>query len=105
MKIFLASSSELASDRKAFEAFVDQQNKLLVDQQLLLELVMWEDFLDAMSQTRLQDEYNKALRSCDVFVMLYHTKVGKFTGEEFETAFGQFQETNRPRIYTYLAVC
>ena len=29
------------------------------------------------------------------------TKVGKYTEEEFETAFGQFQATNKPLIYTY----
>ena len=56
--------------------------------------MLWEDFLDAVSQTRLQDEYNQAIRECDVFVMLFHTKVGQNTKEEFETAFGQFKATN-----------
>ena len=62
---------------------------------------MWEDFLDAVSQTRLQDEYNKKIRGCDVFVMLFCTKVGQYTEEEFETAFGQFKATNKPFIFTY----
>ena len=62
---------------------------------------MWEDFLDAVSQTRLQDEYNKAIRECDIFVMLFFTKVGQYTEEEFETAFGQFKATNKPFIFTY----
>ena len=62
---------------------------------------MWEDFLDAVSKTRLQDEYNKAIRECDVFVMLFFTKVGPYTEEEFATAFGQFKATNKPFIFTY----
>ncbi|MCG6869905.1 MAG: SUMF1/EgtB/PvdO family nonheme iron enzyme, partial [Gammaproteobacteria bacterium] len=66
-----------------------------------LRLILWEDFLDVVSRTRLQDEYNKAIRECDVFVMLFFSKVGKYTEEEFETAFGQFQATNRPFIFTY----
>ncbi|PYJ70271.1 MAG: hypothetical protein DME76_06055 [Verrucomicrobia bacterium] len=33
--------------------------------------------------------------------MLFNTKVGKYTEEEFETAFGQFKETNKPFIFTY----
>ena len=30
------------------------------------ELVLWEDFIDVMSQTRPQDEYNKTIRDCDL---------------------------------------
>jgi len=49
----------------------------------------------------LQDAYNRAIQDCDVFVMLFRTKVGKYTAEEFGRAFGQFQGTGKPRIYTY----
>ena len=100
-KIFLASSSELQEDRKEFEIFINRKNKEWVDQGVFLELVQWEDFLDAVSKTRLQEEYNKAIRECDLFVMLFFTKVGQYTAEEFETAFGQFQATPKPFIFTY----
>jgi hypothetical protein len=100
-KIFLASSSELEEDRKEFEIFINRKNKDWVDKGVFLKLVIWEDFLDAMSQTRLQDEYNKAVRESDLFVMLFCTKVGEYTEEEFKTAFGQFQASNRPFILTY----
>jgi hypothetical protein len=100
-KLFLASSSELKEDRKQFEIFINRKNKDWFDKGVFLELVIWEDFLDAVSQTRLQDEYNKAIRECDLFVMLFFTKVGKYTLEEYETAFGQFKATNRPFIFTY----
>ena len=100
-KIFLASSSELKEDRKEFEIFISRRNKAWVSQGVYLELVQWEDFMDALSQTRLQDEYNKAIKDCDLFVMLFFTKVGQYTAEEFETAFGQFKATNKPFIFTY----
>lgn len=100
-KIFLASSSELIDDRKEFTIFINGKNNEWIDKGVFLELVTWEDFLDALSQTRLQDEYNKAIRQCDIFVMLFFTKVGKYTEEEFETAFGQFKATNKPFIFTY----
>ena len=54
-----------------------------------------------MSETRLQDEYNKAVRACDIFVSLFFTKTGKFTEEEFDTAHRQFKSTGNPRIYTF----
>jgi hypothetical protein len=101
IKIFLASSSELKSDREQFEIFIGRKNNDWVKKGIHLELVVWENFLDAMSQSGLQSEYNKQIRDCDIFVMLFFTKVGKYTEEEFETAFGQFKETNKPFIFTY----
>ena len=54
-----------------------------------------------MSETRLQDEYNKAIRDCDIFVCLFFTRTGKFTEEEFDTAYRQFQVSSKPLIYTF----
>jgi TIR domain len=100
-KLFLASSFELKDDREQFEIFINRKNNDWVAKGVFLQLVIWEDFLDAVSQTRLQDEYNKAIRDCDLFVMLLSTKVGQYTEEEFETAIGQFKSTNKPFVFTY----
>ena len=43
----------------------------------------------------------KAVRESDIFVLLAHNKIGKYTAEEFGQAFGQFSETSKPFIYTY----
>lgn len=99
--IFLASSAELLEDRRALQILISDRNKTWVNRGAQLELLHWEDFIDAMSRTRLQDEYNRAVRGCDVFVMLFFTKVGQYTAEEFEVAFKQFQAEAKPMIYTY----
>ncbi len=101
VRIFLASSAELREDRDAFDLYFRQQNDQLRKQGLYLEIVRWENFLDAMSSTRLQDEYNKAILSCDIFVSLFMTKTGKYTEEEFDLAFKTFQATGKPQVYTY----
>ena len=101
IKIFLASSSELAEDRRDFEIAIGRKNDQLFEKGLFIKIIMWEKFIDAMSRDGLQQEYNKAIRDCDLFVTLFFTKVGAFTAEEFETAFGQFQKTNKPQVYTY----
>jgi hypothetical protein len=101
LKIFLASSSELRNDREQFEIFINRRNKSWVEKGIFLKLIIWEDFIDALSKTRLQDEYNKAIRDSDLFVMLFFTKVGKYTEEEFETAFGNYKKTDKPLIFTY----
>ena len=49
----------------------------------------------------MQSEYNKAVKDCDIFVMLVQNKVGKYTAEEFGHAFGQFSATRKPFIFTY----
>lgn len=101
VKIFLASSFELKSDRDQFEIFISRKNKEWVAKGVFLELVIWEDTLECMEQNRLQDKYNEAIKSCDIFVLLFSTKVGQYTKEEFEIAFGHFQKTKKPIIFTY----
>jgi uncharacterized membrane protein YeaQ/YmgE (transglycosylase-associated protein family) len=101
IRIFLASSSELRKDRDAFDLRMRQLNDRLRNRGIYLKIVRWEHFLDAMSETRLQDEYNRAIRKCDVFVSLFFTKTGKYTEEEFTTAHDHFMSTGRPFIYTY----
>ena len=54
-----------------------------------------------MSETRLQDEYNREIVTCDILVCLFFTKTGKFTEEEFDTAYRRFKETGKPQIFTY----
>ncbi|EKV00375.1 hypothetical protein Lepto7375DRAFT_2484 [Leptolyngbya sp. PCC 7375] len=99
--LFLASSSELKADREQFEIFIYRKCKAWFDRGIFLHLDIWEDFLDAMSAGGLQSEYNKAIQDCDIFVLLAFNKVGKYTAEEFEKAFGQFSETKKPFIFTY----
>lgn len=104
IKLFLASSEELKTDREQVEIFINRKNKDWVDKGFFLELVIWEDFLDAMSQTGLQEEYNKAVRTSDIFLLLFFRKVGKYTEEEFDAAVKQFKATNKPIIFTYFKV-
>ena len=101
IKIFLASSSELENDRREFEIFINRKNNEYIQENIFLQLVLWEDFLDAMSPTRSQDEYNKAVAASDIFVGLFHTKVGKYTNEEFLKALETFKENGKPLIFTY----
>jgi len=101
IKVFLASSEELREDRDAFDLYCRQQNDQLRKQGLYLQIVRWENFLDVMADTRLQDEYNREVRACDIFVSLFMTKTGKYTEEEFDVAHQTFKGTGKPLIYTF----
>jgi len=101
IKIFIASSAELKEDRDQFRKFISKENDRLHKNGYYLEIVQWENFLDAISDTRLQDEYNNAICNCDIVICLFFTKVGKYTAEEFDTAYQNFKNTQRPKIWTY----
>jgi hypothetical protein len=103
IRIFLASSNELEGDRQAFGKFLYEKSKYWKDDRdIFLEMNNWEDFIDAMSETRLQDEYNKTIEESDIFVLLCWTKLGMYTNEEFEVARKHFQQAGKPLIYTYI---
>ncbi len=101
IKIFLASSSELKEEREQFRNFINDENERLETKNIKLKLVRWENFLDAISDTRLQDEYNKEISDCDIVLCLFFTKVGKYTAEEFDTAYQVFKDKGKPKIWTY----
>jgi hypothetical protein len=101
IRIFLASSKELNSDRERFKLFIYEKSNRWKNRDISLEPVMWEDLAAFISQTRSQDEYNKAIKESDIFVMLYFTEVGDFTKEEFEIAINHFIKTGKIKIYTY----
>ena len=102
VKLFLASSSELKTDREQVEIWVNRENKKLVKKGVFLQFNLWEDFLDAMSRTRMQDEYNKVVAQSDIFISLFATKVGQYTEEEFEIAHQSFKKVGKPKyIYTF----
>ena len=101
IKIFLASSSELKEDRDGFDLHFRQANDRWIQKGIYLQILRWENFLDAMSETRLQEEYNEEVRNCDIFLSLFKTKTGKYTEEEFDAAHEAFKAKQKPLIYTY----
>jgi hypothetical protein len=101
IKIFLASSNELLEERERFEIQIYRKCKLWIDQNIFLHLENWEDLSSRLSETRSQDEYNKKIEQCDLFILLAYSKVGVYTAEEFEVAFGSFDKKKKPFIFTY----
>lgn len=99
--LFLASSKELQPERERFELEIYRKCKAWYERGIFLHLDVWEDLSARMAAGGSQSEYNKKVQSADLFILLAYTKVGMYTAEEFETAFGQFQSTHKPFIFTY----
>jgi len=101
IKIFLASSNELKPEREQFEIEIYRKCKTWFDRGVFIHLDIWEDMSARMSLTGSQSEYNKFVKDADLFVFLAYSKVGMYTEEEFENAFGHFKSTQKPFIFTY----
>jgi hypothetical protein len=104
IKIFLASSNQLKPERDQFEIEIYRKTKTWFDKGIFLHLDIWEDMTARLSSTGSQSEYDKFVKSADLFVFLAYSKVGMYTAEEFENAIGQFQSTKKPFIYTYFKI-
>lgn len=99
----MASSAELNADKDVFDIFMSEKNKVYRKRKIDFELRTWKDFVSSIHLEGSQNEYNKYIKKCDIVVFLFHTRVGKFTLEEFNIAFEELQKSNgkRPQIYMY----
>ncbi len=101
-KIFIASSVELKAERELLERLIGKKNKELLKKKVQLVCDIWEDMDDSASPTRKQDDYNESLKEASVVMVLFWTKMGKFTDEEFNTAYELSKNNKRvPRVYLY----
>jgi hypothetical protein len=101
IRIFLASSGELAEDRDGIDLYLRQLNDEYGLRQIYLKVVRWENLTTAVSSSRLQDEYNEEVMQADILLCLFSTKAGPGTVEEFEIGLSSAKATGRPAIYTY----
>jgi hypothetical protein len=101
LRLFLASSSELEAERRAFEIFISRENKVLRKKHFHIEMLIWEDADDSLAKEGLQQRYNEMAAAADIFVALFWTKAGKYTQEEFTAALKNFMTSDKPVIYTY----
>ena len=98
IKLFLAASNELKAEREHVEIHIYRHCKTWFDRGVFLHLDIWEDLSARLSTTRSQDAYNQKVAGCDLFVLPACSKVGMYTAEEFDQAFGVFKDTQKPGI-------
>jgi len=102
IKIFLASSNELATERERIEIFISRENKKYFEDNIFLELVIWEDLKKGFQGKRYQDYLNEEMLKCNIVISMFFTKVGDFTKEEFDVAYKGFKEGRKPNhLYVY----
>jgi tetratricopeptide (TPR) repeat protein len=111
IKVFIASPSDLATERRAFKAVVDDLNKGFGrGAQVTFEPLGWEDIL-ASTGPRSQSVINRDLDSCDIFILVFWRRWGQkapdakpyssYTEEEFYRALARYEKDGKPRICVF----
>lgn len=106
LRVFLASPSDLESERRASRTAVDEANRILASIGWFIELLGWEDRLPGFG--RPQEQINQDVDACDLFLGLLWRRWGEPTGEfdsgfeeEVERARGRRKESDEPEIWIY----
>lgn len=102
IKIFLASSEELKQERLELADFVEHLNHTLEKVGLQVQLVKWEYLDSSMGVQHKQDDYNDALKDCEMCIVIYWTRFGMYTKTELDTAYNRLKEGANPqKLYVY----
>lgn len=102
VKIFIASSNELKSERTEFDVFVNQFNSQFRHKAIFLDLVKWENLDTSMGEEHKQAEYNKKLEECDICIVLFWTKYGEYTESELLKAYEKYIKGEKPyKLHVY----
>ena len=104
IKIFLASSEELADERIRFGDFIRTLDDTYEQRGFRIKLIKWEDLPKGNDGRPTQETYNEHVRQCDLFVSLFYTKAGEFTLDEYNVANQTQCELGKPTIYVFLRV-
>jgi len=103
IRCFLASPGELEEERKELDLFFNQENKKLMEQQnIFLELRLWEQLNHSFTKERFQDSINQKMPSCDIFIFLFYKKIGKYTREEFYKAYRIIKQCANKQKYLFV---
>ncbi len=110
-RVFIASPSDLAQERRAFKEIIDELNDgFAAGADTTLVPLAWEETFSTVGR-RSQSVINDLVDQCDCFVLVLHRRWGQkapdsnyssYTEEEFYRALERFQKTGEPRIFIFL---
>ncbi len=84
-KAFLASSEDLAKERKVIVQTISRLNSQWTKKDVYIELVDWEDMLHSFRSERIQDHFNREMLKCDIVIVLLFKRVGRFVSPNINT--------------------
>ena len=102
IKIFVASSEEMREERLELADFFSHLNRIFKCRGFELEISKWEYLDESMGPAHKQQEYNEEIKTCDLCLVLYWTRLGNYTVEELTTAYDELKAGRKPyKLYVY----
>ena len=90
-KIFIASSSEMRTERLEIVDLLMDLNDKYEDAGIKFEPVIWEYMDSSMRETRKEDDYLKEMVKCQICIVMFWRTLGEYTVEEFDVALKEMQ--------------
>ncbi|NIM11095.1 MAG: NACHT domain-containing protein, partial [Candidatus Aminicenantes bacterium] len=101
IEIFVASGSDLKKERQHAIPIINKLGKALKHLNLNLEIVEWETDLPSGSYNgkTIQEEIDPLLEKSDIVLVLFYSKLGKFTVHEYRLALQK-----KKKIFLYFKI-
>lgn len=90
-KIFIASSSEMRTERLEIIDLLVDLNDEYEDSGIKFEPVVWEFMDSSMRETRKEDDYLREMVKCQICIVMFWRTLGEYTLEEFDVAIKEIQ--------------
>ncbi len=87
IQLFIASSAQLAAERRELTELCLLLNPYLRAHLCQIKLILWEHLDSSMGERHKQEEYNDKLRACDLCLVLFATRLGRYTKIELDLAY------------------
>ncbi|MEM6348686.1 MAG: response regulator [Bacteroidota bacterium] len=104
IKIALASTEDLASEREKLELhFLRKNNKSIRKNGIQFSPKVWTEQSIAFNpRAPKQEEFNQFIRESDFAIFIVKIRIGRYTEEEFKVAIQHAKEFGKPKIYLFL---
>ncbi len=98
LKIFISSTfRDLKEERQIAELEINKMNRTLVNQDIFLELILWEE-TEVKFGSDIKDSLSNLVKECDIFILILSTRYSNYTREEFRHAIERQGNKNKPQI-------
>lgn len=102
VKVFIASSDELSSEREKFDTLFAHLNRIFSARGIHLEASRWEFLDSSFGFIHKQEEYNREIKTCDICVVMFWQKFGEYTNIELNIANTELRAGRKPsKVYVF----
>jgi hypothetical protein len=101
INIFLASTGNQEKEIQIVQSQLLRKSNILRPRGVRLNLRIWDELSTVYSEVEKLYAFNKEVSNSDIFVCLVYDRVRPFTIEEFNNAYKNFLNRNKPKLFVF----